>query len=124
MWQAPIAVIFFGSALYHLYFLPLLFSGALLVFLTNKLLTRENGTIAIAFLAVFSIITNEIIAQSGNLFQLNSPLAFPSLLNLLEYNSINYQIARFILMKVAWMLNFLLYICVDLILNYSLGQIN
>lgn len=124
LWQDPIAVIFFGSASYHLYFLPLLFSGTLLVFLTNKLIARKNGTIAIAFLAIFSIITNEIIAQSGNLFQLNPPIAFPSLLNLIEYNSINYQIARFVLMEVAWMLKCLPYICLAIILNYSLGQIN
>lgn len=124
LWQDPIAVIFFGSASYHLYFLPLLFSGTLLVFLTNKLIIPKNGIISISFLAIFSIITNELVAQSGNLFQLNPPLAFPKLLNSIEYNSIGYQIARFILMEVAWILKCLPYVCIAIVLNYSLKHIN
>lgn len=118
----PIAVIFFGGAAYHLYFLPLLVSGTLLVFPANNLVKRRNGIAIIAFVFIFSIIVNEIIALSGNSFRLNPPVAFPSLLNLIEPNSIGYQIARFFFMQIAWMLKCLPYLCLAIILNYLIAK--
>jgi peptidoglycan/LPS O-acetylase OafA/YrhL len=118
--QDPISIVFFGGASYHLYFLPLLFSGTLLVFLVKNLVKRKNGIKIIAFLAIIGIVVNEIIAWSGNSFRLNPQLAFPSLLNSIEPNSIGYQIARFSLIQIAWMLRCLPYLCIATIVNYLL----
>lgn len=121
--QDPFSIIFFGGASYHLYFLPLLFSGILLLFLIKNLVKRQNGIIIIAFLSILGIILNEIIALSGNSFRLNPPVAFTSLLNLIEPNSIGYQIARFFLMQIAWMLKCLPYLCLAIVLNYLLLKV-
>lgn len=122
--EDPISIIFFGSASYHLYFLPLLFSGTLLVFLLTNLIKRRNGIKIIVVLSIVSIIFNEIITLSGNSFQLNPPVAFTSLLNLIDPNSIEYQIARFFLMQVAWMLKCLPYLCIAIILNNLILRVN
>lgn len=117
--QDPLAIILLGSASYHLYFLPLLFAGTLLVFPIHSL-AKNKGITAIAFVAIISIIVNQIISWSGNSFTLNPPIAFPNLMQALKFHQVNYQITRFILMQVAWMLKCLPYICIAMILNYLL----
>lgn len=120
--QDPLAIILLGSASYHLYFLPLLFAGILLIFPVNNLLKRKNGIKIIALLFILSIIINQITVWSGNSFSLNPPVAFPNLLNSAEFNPISYQIVRFLLMQIAWMLKCLPYICLAIILNHLLLQ--
>lgn len=120
--QDPVAIILLGSASYHLYFLPLLFAGILLIFPVNNLLKGRNGIKIIALLFIFSIITNQITVWSGNSFSLNPPVAFPSLLYSAELNPVSYQIVRFLFMQIAWMLKCLPYICLAIILNRLLIQ--
>lgn len=122
--QDPLSIIFFGGASYHLYFLPLLFSGILLFFLLKNLLKRHNKIKILAFLSIFGIIVNQLIAFSGSSFRLNPPVAFPSLLNSIAHNTIEYQIARFLLVHIAWMVKCLPYLCLAIILNYLLLKVN
>lgn len=123
LWQDPLAIIFLGGASYHLYFLPLLFSGTLLVPLINSLFSRKHGVKLVATLFILSMIVNQLIAWSGNSFRLNPPLAFPSLLNLVHSNQVIYQIVRFLLIQFAWMLSCLPYICLAIILNHLILKI-
>jgi len=113
----PIAIILLGSASYHLYFLPLLFSGFLLIPIINDLAKHKNRFKILFFLFIFSISANQIIVLSGNSFSLNPPVAFPGLLTSVKLDRVSYQIVRFLLMQVAWMLKCLPYICLAMILN-------
>ncbi len=122
--QDPVGVIFLGNASYHLYFLPLLFSGSLLIFRIKNILKWQKGINILAFLSVFSIVINQIIDLSGNSFRLNPPIAFSSLLNSVALEPIIYQLARFLLVQIAWMLKCLPYICLAIILNYLLVKVH
>ncbi len=120
LFQDPLSIVFFGGASYHLYFLPLLFSGSLFFLLLNNLVKYRTKIKMIMALFVISIIINEVMALSGNLFQLNPNLAFSSLLNLLDANVIYYPLVRFLLVQLAWILNCLPYFCLAIILNHLL----
>ncbi|TVP62272.1 MAG: acyltransferase [Nodularia sp. (in: Bacteria)] len=121
--QDPLSIIFFGGASYHLYFLPLLFSGTLLLILFRKIIKQQNATQLMLIIFIISIILNEVIGLSGNLFKLNPNIAFSGLLNLLNTNVIYYPVVRFLLVQLAWILNCLPYFCMAVILNHLLLKI-
>jgi peptidoglycan/LPS O-acetylase OafA/YrhL len=124
LFQDPLSIVFFGGASYHLYFLPLLFSGTLLLFLLQYLIKHRSAISMMLALFIMSIIINEVIAFSGNLFKLNPHIAFSGLLNLVNTNVIYYSLARFFLVQLAWILNCLPYFCMAVILNHLLLKTN
>jgi peptidoglycan/LPS O-acetylase OafA/YrhL len=123
LFQDPFAIIFFGGASYHLYFLPLLFSGTLLVFLLDNLVKHRSRIKIMAFLSIVGIIVNYLIAWSGNSFNLSSHIAFTSLLSLMKPNTIEYLVARFLFVQVAWILICLPYFCLAVVLNHLLLKV-
>ncbi|MBS3026823.1 MAG: acyltransferase [Dolichospermum sp. DET50] len=124
LFQDPFAIIFFGGASYHLYFLPLLFSGTLLVFLLDNLVKHRSRIKIMAFLSIVGIIVNYLIAWSGNSFNLGSHTAFTSLLSLMKPNTIEYLVARFLLVQIVWILICLPYFCLAVVLNHLLLKVN
>jgi hypothetical protein len=121
--QDPLSIIFFGGASYHLYFLPLLLSGTVLILLLNHLVKHQSRIPIMIVLSIVSIIINRLIGLSGNSFQLNPNTAFSSLLNLLDIDEPYYSLARFILVQINWILICLPYFCIAVILNHWLLKI-
>ena len=112
----PLAIIFFGGASYHLYFLPLLASGNLLLYLTNYF-TRKQESIKLLFLfSILSLIAYQLLLTSNN------HRGFTSLLNLISEKSWLYSIWRILLVNLAWILRCLPYFFVAVFINQLLKK--
>ncbi len=110
--QDPLAIIFFGGASYHLYFLPLLFIGSFLLFLAKYLKEKQIKLIFLILLSLLSILTYQFLLWSDNSFLLGSNIAFARLLNLLQSDGMGYSFARIMLVVVAWILRCLPYLLI------------
>ncbi len=113
----PLAIIFFGGASYHLYFLPLLFSGYFLLSLGQYLRARKISTKKLIILSCLSTLIYHLILISNNSFILGPNLAFSGLLNLLPDRGIIYSIARLFLVEIAWLLRCLPYLLIAMVVN-------
>lgn len=111
----PVAIIFLGAASYHLYFIPLLLAGSILLYLANHLLRQQNSNYLLVILSVTSIILYQLLLVSQNDFNLSSYTAFPYLLNLFSANSISYQLSRIALVNIAWIIRCLPYLFMALL---------
>ncbi|EAW35510.1 acyltransferase [Lyngbya sp. PCC 8106] len=114
--QDPVSILFFGGAAFHLYFLPLLASGTLLVKIFSLILERKQQ-IKVQYLIgllILSLILYELIIISGNSFDIGSGMAFQKWAgrNVLEQN----QLLRIFLVELAWSIRCLPYILVSSIL--------
>ena len=89
----PLSVIFLGGASYHLYFLPLLFVGTLLI-LTAPLLTRfKIDNLTMIFIVTLAIVFYSLMESSGNGFQLGETnTAFKSLIDALNIDIQQYPL--------------------------------
>ena len=110
------AVIFFGAASYHLYFLPLIFTGSCLVFLAKYIKENKIETKTLCLIFILSITAYQILLWSGNSFQLGANVAFDRLLSLFDSNSISYTLARVFLVGFAWLIRCLPYLLASIIL--------
>ena len=116
----PVALIFLGAASYHLYFIPLLLVGFLLLYLANYL-SQQNWFILAAF-TVFSLISYQLSVVHQNDFNLSNFTAFPELLQLISVDSLLYQPWRVALVYFSWILRCLPYFAFALLLNRLLEQ--
>lgn len=115
--QDPLAIVFFGGASYHLYFLSLLLAGTssiLLIPFLNQLKVSKYGLLLLSSL---SIILYQWLETSGNSFQLGSDIAFQGLLSEWQVNSERYPLVRLILVEVAWIIKCLPYFLLSLTLH-------
>ncbi|MGF1491693.1 MAG: acyltransferase family protein [Microcoleaceae cyanobacterium] len=76
----PIPLIFFGSAAFHLYFLPLLSVGTVLLKPIEKLLQKTSNINILTVFFILSTLIYELILASGNSFQSAEGVAFQSLI--------------------------------------------
>lgn len=113
----PIAIIFFGGASYHLYFIPLLFTGSLWLCSTNYLTRLQNSILFNSLFFVFSIIIYQLLLNSNNNFRLGLYIAFPSLLELMQTDSLSYSIWRIFLVNISFLLKCLPYFLMAKIIN-------
>ena len=113
----PVAIIFFGAASYHLYFIPLLLSGTILLYLANYLSNKQNSLFRLFILSVSSIFLYQLLMISNNDFNLDSYTAFPQLLQLVSPNNLFYNIWRILLVNFAWMIRCIPYFLVALFVN-------
>ena len=120
----PLAIIFFGAASYHLYFLPLLVSGSLLLYLANYFTRKQKSLILICLFSIFSLVIYQLLLLSNNSFDLGSYTAFPSLLNLIPAESWFHSIWRIILVNLAWILRCLPYFFIAALINQLFRKIN
>ena len=118
----PLSIIFFGGASYHLYFIPWLFWGSLLILLFQYFQFRWNLFNSIVFF-IISCLTSEWILDSGNDFLLGPNVAFQAMLSdkIPELNQI--VIVRLLLVIIAWIINSLPYIFASITLNKLLVSI-
>ena len=118
----PVAIIFFGAASYHLYFIPLLLSGTILLYLANYLSAQNNSFWTLSAFSIFSLITYQLLIVSKGDFDLGSYTAFPELLELGSFNSILYQLLRIFLVALSWIIRCLPYFSLALLLKVILVQ--
>lgn len=111
----PWAIVFLGGISYHLYFLPLLGSGYILLFF-GKYLKKVNIKINIV-LAALSILIYNLMLVYNNSFVLGLNLAFPEILELFQPNTIGYEITRLLLVELSWLLRCFPYLLVALLIN-------
>jgi len=115
----PINIIFFGSASVQLYFLPLLFSGTLAAIVITRYLKKESPIGLLLILFILSIITDRLLLDSGNSFQLGKGIAFESLAAEIWSSANMNSISRVVLVNFSWTIRCLPYIFAGIILNES-----
>ncbi|HEY9768031.1 MAG TPA: acyltransferase [Coleofasciculaceae cyanobacterium] len=120
----PLAIIFMGAASYHLYFIPLLLAGTILLNLANYLTKQRNSILWLFLLSIISLIIYQLLILSNNNFDLDSYTAFPELMKLLQPNNILYQLWRIILVNLAWIIRCAPYFLIALLINELLKQNN
>lgn len=118
----PIAIVFFGAASYHLYFIPLLLAGTILLYLTKYFKKRQNSLSLLSLFSIISIVLYQLLMFSKNDFNLDSYTAFPSLLSLVDPDNLLYQPWRIILVNLAWITRCLPYFCLALLIHQVLEQ--
>ena len=116
LWSEPVNIVFFGAASYHLYFLPLLISGTILLY-SAKYLLKQNITVLLLQCLV-SIVFYQWLATTENSFVLGEYVAFPHILSLFISQTPAYSTARIILINLAWLINCLSYFSIALLLNH------
>lgn len=114
LWSEPVNIIFFGAASYHLYFLPLLISGTVLLYSAKYLLKQSMTTLIL--LCFVSIVFYQWLITSGNDFVLGEYVAFPPILDLAR-PSLIHSVVRVISINFAWIINCLPYFFMALLLN-------
>ena len=120
----PIAIVFLGAASYHLYFIPLLLAGTVLLYSTNFLRSQKNSLFLLTFFAVISLVVYQLLLISKNDFNLDSFTAFPGLLSLLDTGNLLYQPWRIILVNLSWIVRCLPYFFIALLIERLLKQNN
>lgn len=123
LWQLladPTAIIFFGRASYHLYFIPLLFVGSSWLYATKYLIRLRHSILSTSILSAFSIVIYQVVLDTNNNFNLGSYKAFPELLNLIPTDNLMYLLWRVILVIISWLLKCLPYFLVAIIINQLL----
>jgi peptidoglycan/LPS O-acetylase OafA/YrhL len=114
----PLALICFGGAAFHLYFLPLLAIGTVLIKLVDLARFTHRSWQGLILLSLVSLIGYEILLSTGNEFQLGSGRAFePLLAAVLPMGNTN-PILRLFMAIVAFGLRCLPYIFVGALLAH------
>lgn len=118
LFQDPVSIIFFGGSAFHLYFIPLLFSGTLLVKFAYPLLKKQFMLQVLILLFMSSTIIYEILLISGNSFQIGSSLAFQNLIKSTSPTLNQNSLIRILLGELAWIVRCLPYIFMAMILTH------
>ncbi|WP_319421879.1 acyltransferase family protein [Pleurocapsa sp. FMAR1] len=121
---APLAIILFGAASYHLYFLPLLANRTLLLCLANYFSQKQNSLALLSLFSVLSIVVYQLLLTSNNSFDLDTYTAFDKVLDSTSATSWNYSILRILLVNLSWILRCLPYFLISILLNRFLLQNN
>lgn len=116
LWSNPIDIIFFGAASYHLYFLPILISGTILLYSAQYLL--KQNALLLVFEALSALIFWQWLVSSENSFVLGEYVAFPAILNLFSSQTLVHPIVRITIINLAWIGNCLPYFFIALLLNH------
>jgi peptidoglycan/LPS O-acetylase OafA/YrhL len=114
----PLAVICFGGAAFHLYFLPLIAVGTVQIKLLDLVRFTSRPGQGLALFGLVSLLGYEILLRTGNEYQLSVACAFQPLLATVFPMGNSNPILRLVLAIVAWGLRCLPYICVAAILAH------
>jgi peptidoglycan/LPS O-acetylase OafA/YrhL len=114
--QDPIAIVFFGGAFYHLYFIPLLVVGTLLVKTAEYLIKNQVRTEVLLLLLFVSLAIYQVVIVSGNSFELGANVAFQGLLSSILPNGNDNLLLRVILVELSWVIRCMPYIFTALLL--------
>jgi peptidoglycan/LPS O-acetylase OafA/YrhL len=116
--QDPLSIIFFGGASYHLYFLPMMFTGMFLVMTMPLLQKLKIDKIGLILLGILSIVLYSLLEASGNGFSLgDTNTAFRSIADNFKIDIEKYPLLRFCFVETAWIVKCLPYFLIALIIN-------
>lgn len=115
LFSDPLSIIFFGGASYHLYFLPLLLSATLWLYLARDI--KKISTLSLILWLIFSIFIYQIIFLTDNSFEMDSYIAFSNIINFFPSGNWFYPIWRVILVYFAWSLRCLPYFLGAILIN-------
>lgn len=119
----PMEIIFFGGAAFHLYFIPLLIAGTLLLKYFDLAKVKSLSRAKLLSLWILSIILYQIILSSNNQFDLASLSAFKPMLAMLSSNIIGFPLIKIIAVELAWTLRCLPYLLSAVLLyQYKIEQ--
>jgi surface polysaccharide O-acyltransferase-like enzyme len=118
LFQDPLSLAFFGGASYHLYFLPLLVTGTLLVKLVEFLIKRKITLKRIGLIVLISLLAYEMILVSGNGLKAPANVAFEPLLAVVFPEGNSYPPIRWLLVEVVWALGCLPFVMVAMLLSH------
>lgn len=116
--QDPVSLIFLGGTGYHLYFIPLLLAGTLLVKVAEYLIRKQIKLKTLFILVAASVFAYEVLLLSGNSFHIGPKVAFEGLLGLVLPNGNSNPLLRLALVEVAWICRCLPYIFMAMLLSY------
>uniref|UniRef100_B8HV86 Acyltransferase 3 domain-containing protein n=1 Tax=Cyanothece sp. (strain PCC 7425 / ATCC 29141) TaxID=395961 RepID=B8HV86_CYAP4 len=119
LFQDPISLVFFGGVSFHLYFLPLLATGTLLIKAVEPLITREISLKQVGLLVLLSLLIYEVVLTTENGFQPSAKVAFEPLLAAVFPDGNSNPLLRWLLVELVWVIRCLPYIMVALLLNHS-----
>lgn len=118
LFQDPLSLVFFGGASYHLYFLPLLATGTLLIKLVEPLIRKNISLKGLGLFGLISLVAYELILVSGNGFNVSANVAFRPLLAAVLPDGNSNPLLRLLLVGVVWSLRCLPYIMVAMLLAH------
>ena len=118
LFHDPLSLVFFGGSAFHLYFLPLLATGTLLIKLMEILITKKISLRGLAVIAIVSLLIYEVVLLSGNGLKTPDYVAFESLSsNVYPTGNLN-PFLRWVLVELFWVLKCLPYIMVAMLLAH------
>ncbi|MBF2026598.1 MAG: acyltransferase family protein [Oscillatoriales cyanobacterium C42_A2020_001] len=118
IFQDPLSIIFFGGAAFHLYFLPLLATGTLLIRVVENLITRKVSLRGLGILALVSVLLYEAVLLSGDGLKTPENIAFESLLTAVFPTGNSIPLVRLILVVLFWALKCLPYVMLAAVLTH------
>lgn len=105
----PIAIIFFGKASYHLYFIPLLFAGLSLVYLAKFISNKCNNLKVLSLLSIASLILYHVLIASNNQYHIPHYVAFTNFSSNMPLESPDIPFFRILFVLIAWIIRCLPY---------------
>jgi surface polysaccharide O-acyltransferase-like enzyme len=118
LFHDPLSLICFGGAAFHLYFLPLLASGTVLVKFSEWAIAHKISLTRLTILYLVSSIGYEALLRSGNEFQISANQAFQPLLATVFPLGNSNPLLRLILVIIAFTIRCAPYIIVSTILTH------
>jgi fucose 4-O-acetylase-like acetyltransferase len=112
----PLALFCFGTAAFHLYFLPLLAIGTVLIKFSEWAILKKISLRRLALLCLLSLLIYEVLLSSGNEYQLSTAQAFQPLLKNTFPTGNSNPLLRLILVLAAWMIRCAPYVLISMIL--------
>ncbi|PSN15103.1 hypothetical protein C7293_08620 [filamentous cyanobacterium CCT1] len=118
LFQDPLSLVFFGEASYHLYFLPLLIMGTLLIRFVEVLIEKKISWKGAALIAFVSLLVYQVILSSGNGLKRPDNIAFESLLATIFPEGNANPLLRLLLVELFWALRCLPYVMFAMLLAH------
>jgi peptidoglycan/LPS O-acetylase OafA/YrhL len=115
LFQDSLSLFFFGGAAFHLYFLPLLVTGTLLLKFSEFLIQRKVSVGGLAIMSLVSLLIYEILLVSGN-DPNYSNIPFQPLLAVVFPTGNSSPILRWVLIEFTYLLRCLPYVLVGMLL--------
>lgn len=117
IWQDPLAIVFLGGAAFHLYFLPLLLSGTVLIKPLERFIQKCRQPLLLSLLCAVSLLVYQLLISTGNAFELGPNTAFQGFLGQTSLSNQN-PIVRLLLVQLAWIIRCFPYLSIAMLLNY------
>lgn len=116
IFQDPVAIVLFGGAAFHLYFIPLLVSGTILLKLTEGLIKRRTASKYLFILCALSLIIYQYLLGDNDALTLNLNLFLPGVIDRTFLD--NNPAIKIILIELYWAARCLPYVFLAMILNH------